>query len=154
MCSCSPAVMESRPSLLRLSLHDLSALEAQQFKWIASEQAGRDLGPLAIRKWVHEHWNGFLRARWLEHLHGRTFWIELKHDDFGLLEREFHGSPYIDVILDRVKDGQENLDIICWAIEGNLPMWEVDDILEILEALDINSRRIECEVEKRLSRGN
>jgi hypothetical protein len=136
--------------LLRLSLHDLSALEAQQFKWIASEQAGRDLGPRAIRDWVREHWNGFLRARWLEHLHGRTFWIELDPDDFGLLEREFRGSPYIDIILDRVKDGQENLDIICWAIDGNIPMLEVHDILE---ALDINSRRIECEVEKRLSCG-
>jgi hypothetical protein len=122
--------------------------EAQKHKWIESEKAGRDLGEWAIRCWVREHWNGFLRARWLEHLQGRTFWIELDHDDFGLLQREFCDSPLIDDILAMLKNGQENLNVLNWAIDADAPM---DEVLEILETLDINSRRIECQFGTRLS---
>jgi hypothetical protein len=148
MCSCSPPDTAVLESCMRLSVHDHGAQEAQRHKWIASEKAGRDLGEVAIRSWVHEHWNGFLRDRWLEHLQGRTFWIELDHDDFGLLQREFKGSRYINAIISRLKAGKENLDILCWAIDEHLPM---NEVLDILEALDINSRRIECLVEFRLA---
>lgn len=141
MCQCSPPTVQSvRPSL-RLSVHRIGEEEAQRHKWIESEKAGRDLGEWAIRCWVHEHWNGFLRARWLEHLQGRNFWIELDHDDFGLLQREFQDSELIDDILGMLKLGEENLNVLNWAIDNDLPMGEV---LEILEMLDINSRRIEC----------
>ena len=84
-----------RPSV-KLSVHDRGAVEAQRHKWIESEKAGRDLGEWAIRCWVRQHWNGFLRAKWLEHLEGRTFWIELDHDDFGLLQRAFQDSRLIE----------------------------------------------------------
>lgn len=47
----------------------------------------------------------------------------------------------IDPILDHLRHGRENLDIIVWAITNRLPM---SDVLEILEILDVNSRRIEC----------
>ena len=57
-------------------------------------------------------------------------------------------SPLKDEILRRLKSGQENLDVLNWAIDVNLPM---DEVLEILETLDINSRRIECLLETRLS---
>jgi hypothetical protein len=132
----------------RYSVHERGLLEAMRYKWIESEKAGRDLGETAIRSWVRNHWNGFLRARWIEHLQGRTFWIELDHDDFGLLQGAFQDSDLIDDILGRVKDGQENLEILNWAIGEHLPIGEV---IEILEALDINSRRIECLLEVRLS---
>ena len=46
--------------------------EAQRYKWIESEKVGYDLGEEAIRKWVKQHWWGYLRARWLEHLQGTT----------------------------------------------------------------------------------
>jgi hypothetical protein len=148
MCQCSPATTEvPRPSV-RLSVHDCGQQEAQRHKWIESEKAGRDLGEWAIRCWVRHHWNGFLRDRWLEHLHGRKFWIELDHNDFGLLQRAFQGSPLIDPILHLLKAGKENLDVLNWALDHDLPMVEV---LEILEALDINSRRIECLVIARLA---
>ena len=122
--------------------------EILKHKWIESEKAGRDLGEWAIRGWVRQHWNGFLREKWLEHLEGRAFWIELDHDDFGLLQREFRDSALIGEILGRLKAGQENLDVLNWAIDHDLKMQEV---LEILETLDINSRRIECLLEARLS---
>jgi hypothetical protein len=130
----------------RMSLHECGEREAQRFKWIESEKAGRDLGEMAIRSWIREHWNGFLRDRWLEHLQGKTFWIELDHSDFGLLRTTFHESPLVDPILEHVKLGQENLDIINWAIYNDLPM---ADVIAILEMLDVNKRRIECRFDPR-----
>jgi len=124
----------------KCSVHAESEQEALRFKWIESEKAGHDLGEEAIRRWVREHWWGYLRARWLEHLQGKRFWVELDRGDFGLLERRFHDKTLLlDRILDRLKAGQENLDIICWALK-----WGIDmaDVVEILEALDINSRRL------------
>ncbi|MDR3634686.1 MAG: hypothetical protein P4L84_12845 [Isosphaeraceae bacterium] len=147
MSQCSPAKTAVRPSV-RMSVYDRGELEALRHKWIESEKAGRDLGEWAIRCWVREHWNGFLRERWLEHLQGRAFWIELDHDDFGLLQRAFQESPLIEPILHRLIAGQENLDVINWAIDTDLPM---DHVLDILETLDINSRRIECHLDRRFS---
>src|SRR4051794_10013277 len=125
MCQCSSQPRDLvRPSI-RLSVRDRGSQEAQQYKWIESEKAGRDLGESAIRRWVHEHWNGFLRARWLEHLQGRAFWIELDHNDFGLLQREFRDSELIDEILSLLKAGKENLNVLNWALDNHLPMDEV-----------------------------
>jgi hypothetical protein len=124
----------------RASVYTESELEALKFKWIESEKAGKDLGEDAIRRWVKHHWWGYLRARWLEHLQGKCFWVELDRGDFGLLQREFHvNTLLLDRILDRLKSGQENLDIIIWAKNWGLP---VTPVLQILEALDINSRRL------------
>lgn len=148
MCQCSPPADVSVRSNLRLSIHRIGEEEAQRHKWIESEKAGHDLGEWAIRCWVSEHWNGFLRARWLEHLQGRMFWIELDQDDFGLLQRAFQDSELIDDILHMLKHGQENLNVLNWALDNLLAM---EEVLEILEMLDINSRRIECRFGSRLS---
>ncbi len=119
--------------------------EAQEYKWIQSQMAGRDLGDPCIRQWIQDHWNGFLRARWIEHLQGRTYWVELDRDDFGLLRSEFLGEDtLLDRILDRMKDGKENLDVITWALDWGLPLPRVR---QILERLDVNSRRISCKFE-------
>ena len=147
MCQSQPATSDVvRPSI-RYSVHEWCEAEAQRHKWIESEKAGRDLGNWAILCWIRFHWNGFLRERWLEHLQGRTFWYELDRDDYGLLQRAFRGSEVIEEILDRLKSGAENLDVLNWAIDTNQPM---DEVLEILEKLDINSRRIECLLQYRL----
>src|SRR5437588_2567372 len=109
--------------------------EALRYKWIESEKAGCDLGETAIRVWVQTHWWGFLRARWLEHLQGKRFWSELDRGDFGLLGRCFEDQVLLlDRILDRLKTGQENLDIICWAHNWGIC---TGPVLQILEALDI-----------------
>ena len=114
--------------------------EALKYKWIESEKAGCDLGEDAIRRWVKCHWWGYLRARWLEHLQGKRFWVELDRGDYGLLQRRFHdNSLLLDRILDRLKNGQENLDIIQWALNWGI---STKAVREILEALDINSRRL------------
>ena len=122
------------------SVYEECDKEIQRYKWIESEKAGRDLGEAAIRRWVKEHWWGYLRARWLEHLQGRTFWVELDRGDFGLLQRTFHDNVLLlDRILDRIKAGQENLDIICWAHDWGI---DANPLIQILETLDINSRRL------------
>src|SRR3954451_8185208 len=148
MCQCSLPTTEVVRASVRMSVHVQGEQEAKRHKWIESEKAGRDLGEWAIRCWVREHWNGFLRERWLEHLQGRTFWIELDHNDFGLLQRSFQESSLIDEILRQLKAGKENLDILNWALDCDEPM---DEVMEILEALDINSRRIEFLLASRLS---
>jgi len=125
----------------RQSLHQYGEEEAQRFKWIESEKAGRDLGETAIRTWIKTHWNTFLRHRWLEHLQGKRYWIELDPADFGLLQRAFHGSLLIDPILEHLKLGRENLEITVWALDLGIDM---DEVRKILVTLDVNSRRIEC----------
>lgn len=122
------------------SIYDDSEAEAARFKWIESEKAGFDLGEEAIRKWVKDHWSGYLRAKWLEHLQGTCFWVELDRGDFGLLQTQFQDQrDVLDPILAKLKSGQENLDIIRWACHNDHP---IDTVLCILEALDINSRRL------------
>src|SRR3954453_3202788 len=61
-------------AMQKCSIYEDCEREADRFKWIESEKAGRDLGEHAIRHWVRQHWSGYLRARWLEHLQGKTFW--------------------------------------------------------------------------------
>jgi hypothetical protein len=124
----------------KCSVYEDSQREAERFKWIESEKAGYDLGEAAIKRWVKEHWSGYLRARWMEHLQGKTFWIELDRGNFGLLQKTFNNQPLLlDRILDRLKAGQENLNIILWAQDWCLP---ICDVLAILKELDVNSRRL------------
>ncbi len=128
------------PHVQRCSVYADSDQEALRFKWIESEKAGRDLGEAALRRWVQQHWWGYLRARWVEHLQGTRFWVELDRGDFGLIKVRFQDSPILlDRILDRLKTGKENLDVILWALDFGVPL---KDVREILQVLDINSRRL------------
>ncbi len=128
----------------QLSLQRCGEEEAHRFKWIQSEKAGRDLGDQAIKLWIRQHWNGFLRHRWLEHLQGKTYWVELQKADFGLLQRQFQNSPLLDKIVERLILLKENLDIIWWAQDA-FQEAERQEVLKILEALDVNGCRIHCE---------
>lgn len=148
MVACTSEPLLSTLPELRLSLQRCGEEEAQRFKWIQSEKEGRDLGENAIRLWIGRHWNGFLRQRWLEHLQGKTYWIELQGKDFGLIQRVFKNSQLLDLILERLKVLKENLDIILWA-QSVLGPEEMDEVLEILEAVDVNGCRLQCEFDPR-----
>ena len=74
------------------SVFDESLAEIAAYKWIESEHAGYDLREYAVNRWVSDHWRGYLRARWLEHLQGTRYWIELDRGDYGLLQRAFLGD--------------------------------------------------------------
>ena len=96
-----------------------SQREIDRFKWIESEKVGYDLGEWAIRRWIKEHWSGYLRARWLEHIQGKNFWIELDRGDYGILFNIFPDKALLlDRIVDRLIAGQENLHVILWALTG------------------------------------
>jgi hypothetical protein len=134
----------------RQSVYDAGWEEACKHKWLLSERERRDLGEWALRHWVREHWNGFLRHRWIEHLYGRCFWIELDQNDFGLLTRAYRHSELLRPILDMLLARKENLDVI---LEARRRCWPMDEVLRILEALDVNSRRLEFELESQISPG-
>ena len=126
--------------MVKQSIWPDSRQEIARHKWIESEKAGYDLGEDSIYRWIKCHWTCFLRARWVEHLQGKTFWIELDRGDFGILSRRFQDKlDLLQLIVDRFKAGQENLHIILWAIETQQPM---ADVLEILDAIDVNSTRL------------
>jgi hypothetical protein len=133
----SPA---ERVSVVQKSVYKDCIEEENRHKWIESEKAGYDLGEGCIRRWVKEHWTGFLRARWVEHLQGKCFWVELDRGDFGLLQREFkEQQDLLDTILDQLKSGRENLHVIVWAVTSGIPL---EPVHQILQALDVNSRRL------------
>ncbi|MBX9677887.1 MAG: hypothetical protein K2X38_03915 [Gemmataceae bacterium] len=126
--------------MMILSVYVEAQKEAEAFKWIESQKAGYDLCDVALRRWVREHWWGFLRERWIQHLQGSAYWMELDRGDFGLLNNAFlDKQELLHPILNSLKNGLENLDVILWAQRDGLPM---EDVINILEALDINSRRL------------
>jgi hypothetical protein len=114
--------------------------EAEKHKWIESEKAGRDLGEAALWDWSRRYWWRWCRDRWIEHLSGARYWGELDQDDFGLLQRSFHqNKALIAEIVAQIKAGGENLNIIRWAQDKDQ---DLNEVLEILQLLDINSRRL------------
>ena len=128
------------PAVARRSICADCQVEANRFKWIESEKAGHDLGESAIRRWICDHWWGYLRARWLEHLHGKCFWIELNCDTFGIVQQKFQDhKDLLTAVVDKLKLGQENLEILVWAVNCGIP---ISLVIDILEALDINSLRL------------
>lgn len=136
-CALSPSIAAP---LVKRSLYREVVEEENKHKWIESEKAGYDLGEKCVQKWVADHWNGYLRSKWVEHLQGKHFWIELDRGDFGLLQRRFsEHRELLDTILSELAGGKENLDVIAWALANNVPL---EPVFEILEALDINSRRL------------
>jgi hypothetical protein len=135
-----PPLQDTDVPLEKKSVHDDCIREEDKHKWIASEKAGYDLGESSVRHWVKEHWRGYLRARWVEHLQGKCFWVELDRGDFGLLQREFQTQrELLDEILNQLAAGKENLDVLDWAVNKGI---STESVKEILEALDINSRRL------------
>jgi hypothetical protein len=109
-------------------------------KWHRSREAGYDCGEWAVRDWVNKHWNEYLRAKWIEHLEGRRFWIELDRNDFGLLKHHFQDQQdLLTPILEMLKNCKENLNVICWARQNKITS---EPVLQILTDLDINSRRL------------
>lgn len=124
-----------------LSLYDEAALEADRHKWIESQKRGRDLGELAIREWYQLHWPQYCRFKRLEHLRGSRRWREFSDEPFGCLYTLIvQGDLLADRILDRVYAGYENLEIINWAIDWNL---DIERVLDILAQLDVNRARLE-----------
>jgi hypothetical protein len=123
------------------SLCKQSFLEALRYKWIESEKAGCDLGEHAVGEWLAKHWHGWCRARWLEHIMGEIYWAEFDSAAFGTLIGRISGDrTLLDRIMDRLRCGAENLDIILWASEWKI---DVEAVIDILALVDVNRSRID-----------
>lgn len=98
------------------SLHAESRKEASVHRWIESEKARRDLGEAAEREWEQAHWRGFLRARWLEHVGGSRFWIELDPAAFGRLwETPEELRPLVREVCRMLSAGAGVCELLAWA---------------------------------------
>ncbi len=128
----------------RRSLREESHREATRYKWYESERAGCDQGEWAIRQWVHRHWPGFLRSRWIEHMLGVRFWIELDRREFGLLQQDVGAERcIIESIVERLQCGAENLDIIRWSRCEKSP-GEQKQVRHVLYLINVNGHRMQC----------
>jgi len=135
---------EADPFFDCLSLSEESWREAQAERWIRSHEAGRDLGNCIIEQWVHAHWPGFLRARWLDHLLGLRFWSELDRTEFGLLtQTPAERMSLLNEIVAQLRRMAENLDVIRWACAQKSPEDQLV-VHDLLLIIDVNSRRMRC----------
>jgi hypothetical protein len=132
-------------SIERRSLREESWDEACRERWILSQKAGCDQGEHALRTWVRQHWRGFLRERWIEHMQGYRFWVELDRSEFGLLKRRelVDTRGLLDDIIEMIRCGAENLDILRWARRTKTPP-EQKTVVDILTLININAHRLRC----------
>lgn len=123
-----------------LRVYEEAERAIQEHKWVESEKAGRDLGVDAERDWIETYWCFFCRNRLVQHLRGETFFEEFGNECFGALSERFGElKDLLDVVLERVQEGAENLDLIRWACQERLPRHQ---LLQVLIAADINRHRL------------
>jgi hypothetical protein len=125
----------------RRSLEQEAKQEAERERWYQSERAGYDVGEQALRSWVHRHWRGFLLARWLEHLQGVRFWIELSPNDFGLLKETPNSlKPHLNELIGLIRSGGENLHVLQWT--ARLSPESRAAAIELLSKINMNCMRL------------
>jgi len=131
--------MESASIEDRPSIHEAAYYEALRHKWLESEKMGFDLGDGVFLDWYNRFWPQYLRYRRLEHVNGQLHWKEFAQESYGALSGwDTVNYLLLDRIVDRICEGYENLDLVNWAYDWNLP---VNEVIEILERLDVNSTR-------------
>ena len=124
------------------SLYQDGFHEAHRHKWIQSEKLGRDLGDAALHDWYGRYWSGYCRIKRIEHVIGDRCWQEFQDGPSQFLLDLYHSQDLLfGLILDRVSQGWENLDVIVWSIDWGLPM---DRVQAILLELNINCARLEA----------
>jgi hypothetical protein len=112
----------------------------QEHKWIESEKAGRDLGADARKDWIEHYWCPFYRSRLVQHLRGEAFFDEFDTKCFGIVPgRLGEAAGLLNFVLERIKDGAENLDLFRWGCEQQVPS---NELLQVLIAADINGNRL------------
>jgi len=126
--------------MLHLRVYEEADKAIEDHKWIESERAGRDLGDVANRDWIEHHWRTFYRSRLVQHLRGEAFFDEFDVECFGILSVGFgEVAGLLNAVLERIKEGAENLDLFRWGCQEHVPR---NQFLQILLAVDINGRRL------------
>jgi hypothetical protein len=123
-----------------LRVYEEAERAIQEYKWIESEKAGRDLGVDAERDWVDSYWRTFCRSRLVQHLRGEAFFEEFGAECFGVLSERFGElKGLLNVVLESIQKGAENLDLLRWGCQERLPH---NQLLQVLIAADINAHRL------------
>lgn len=77
-------------------------------------------------------------------MQGQRFWIELDRREFGILNSEFGDArPLLDQIIERLRCGAENLDILCWSRQEK-SLQDQAKIRELLFLINVNAHRMRC----------
>jgi hypothetical protein len=127
-------------TMLHLRVYEEANRAIQEHKWIESEKAGRDLGVDAEQDWIGHYWRTFCRSRLVQHLRGEVFFDEFDTECFGIFSGRFEDVPgLLNVVLERIKEGAENLDLLRWACQEHVPH---NPLLDVLKAADINGHRL------------
>lgn len=66
---------------------------------------------------------------------------EFRAERFGVLLHKFGPSELLDEIIDRVRDGAENIDILVWAAQERRDLSRVVDVLAEIRINDIRCTR-------------
>lgn len=128
--------MSVEKTVVRRSIYRAASAEIKRFDKRNSGKYDN-----AHEEWNRKHWWGWARKRWLEHLRGKVYWIELGDNDFNVVGRALlPNGTLLEEILGKLYRGEENLDIINWAVGAD---GDMTDVLEILGKLDLNKRRDE-----------
>jgi len=126
-----------------LRVYEEAERAIQEHKWVESEKAGRDLGVDAERDWIKNYWRFFWRIRLVWHLRGEAFFEEFGAECFGVLSEKFGElKGFLELVLERVQEGAENLDLIRWGYQEQLPHHQLLQMLQLLIAADINRHRL------------
>jgi len=128
-------------NLTARSVVDEAWIEAHKHKWIESQKRGYDVGDAALRDWFHQHWPLFCRRKYVQHLHGDTFWREFSDDKFGVLNQiPIEDRKVFDTVLGHVYNGMENLCILNFALQTEYPL---DMVRQLLGIIDMNNYRLQ-----------
>jgi len=126
--------------MAHLRVYEEAERAIREHKWIESEKAGRDLGADAERDWVENYWRTFCRSRLVQHLRGEVFFDEFDNKCFGVFsERLEEVAELLNVVLERIKEGAENLDLLRWGCQEHVPH---NQLLKVLIAANINGHRL------------
>jgi hypothetical protein len=123
-----------------LTVSAVARIEAAVHRWCTSVQEQRDRGPDAEKEWYQVHYHKFARGCLVKHITGDTMFADFREETFNIVETHHARFPrtLTQRILDQIKDGKENLDIINWAYAAGE---DIDKVVAILEDIPINECR-------------
>lgn len=127
--------------MLHLRVYEEAEKAIQDHKWLESEKAGRDLGVDVEREWISTHWRTYCCSRLVQHMRGDAFFDEYGAESFGIFSQSCDEPlALLDAVLEKIQQGAENLDLLCWGHQKHLP---TNHLLNVLIAADINGHRLQ-----------
>lgn len=130
----------TRPQIEKHSIMYHAAADYAAKKHLDWESLSYDVEETASEDWKRRFWRLWFRVRWVEHLLGDRYWIEMGEQHFGVLrEGEPHNPVLVSRVADRLIAGWENLNIILWASDWGL---NLDEVIAVLKKININDVRV------------